>query len=42
MNNVFFEFLETYWEDIAEFLRSFVEFIQALIGKVSGGEAEEA
>ncbi|GEM_PF-2240557 len=38
MENVFFEFVETYWEDIAEFFKTFVEFIQTLIGKVSGDE----
>ena len=40
MENVFFEFVETYWEDIAEFFRTFVEFIKAIIDKVDGEDAE--
>ncbi len=40
MENVFFEFVETYWADIAEFFKSFVEFIKSIIGKVNGEDAE--
>lgn len=40
MENVFTEFVETYWEDIAEFFKAFIGFIQSIIGKVNGKEAE--
>ena len=33
MENAFFDFVETYWEDIAEFLKTFASWIEALIGK---------
>lgn len=41
MDNVFTDFIATYWDDIAAFLNAFRDFITALIGKVSGnGEAD--
>ena len=41
MENAFAEFVGTYWEDIAGFLKAFIEFVQSLIAKVSGDEAAE-
>ena len=40
MENIFFEFVGTYWADISEFLKTFIEFIKTIIGKVNGEEAE--
>lgn len=33
MDNEFFEFLETYWDDIAAFVAAFKEWLEAVIGK---------
>ena len=41
MENVFFDFVGTYWEDIAEFLKAFIGFIQTIIGKVKGDDTTE-
>jgi len=42
MENVFFEFIETYWEDIAEFIKAFIGFIQSIIGKFTAEDDEAA
>ena len=36
MENMFFEFVETYWSDIAAFLRSFIDFVKSIVEKVQG------
>ena len=36
MENVFFEFVETYWEDIAGFLKAFVDFIMSIVNGTKG------
>ena len=36
MENIFFEFVETYWSDISAFLKSFIDFVKSLIEKVNG------
>lgn len=38
MENAFFEFLETYWADIAAFVKAFVEFVESIIGKTQDAE----
>lgn len=40
MDNVFMDFVETYWEDIAAFLNALGEWIRAIIGKMSTEDAE--
>ncbi len=41
MDNVFFDFVETYWEDIAEFINALKDFIISVVNKLSGdGSAE--
>ena len=40
MNNDFFNFVETYRDDIMAFLRSFIDFVKALFGKL-GAEGED-
>lgn len=42
MDNVFFDFVETYWEDIAAFFKAFKEFIESLIGKFGEEDTEAA
>ena len=39
--NVFFDFVETYWADIAEFLKALIDWVQAIINKVNGEDAAE-
>lgn len=41
MENVFFEFLETYYEDIVAFVRAMIDFVKAFAAKL-GGDAEAA
>ncbi len=41
MENVFTEFVGTYWEDIADFLKAFIDFVKSLIGKFNGEEEAE-
>lgn len=40
MDNVFFEFVETYWADIADFLKALKNWIEALINKLNSDDAE--
>lgn len=42
MENAFFEFLETYYDDIVAFVRAMVDFVKALADKIGGGDAEAA
>ena len=42
MDNAFFAFVETYWDDIAAFVNAFKDFIASLISKFSGDESAEA
>lgn len=42
MENAFFEFVQTYWSDIAAFIESFKEFMEALIAKFSAEEEAQA
>ena len=42
MENAFFEFVETYYEDIVAFVRAMVDFVKALAAKIGGGEEEAA
>ena len=39
--NVFFDFVETYWDDIAEFFKALRDWITAIIGKMNGEDAAE-
>lgn len=39
--NVFFDFVETYWADIAEFFKALIDWIKAIIGTMSGEDATE-
>ena len=41
MENAFAEFVGTYWEDIADFLKAFIDFIKSLMAKINGEEAAE-
>ena len=36
MENMFFEFVETYWSDISGFLKAFIDFVKSLVEKVNG------
>ncbi len=38
MNNDFFKFVETYWDDIVAFFEALVNFVKALFDKASSGE----
>ena len=42
MENAFFEFVETYWGDIAAFIKAFKEWMEALISKFTAGDDAEA
>lgn len=35
-NNVFFSFVETYWDDIAAFIKALAEWVQTIIDQMSG------
>ncbi len=39
--NVFFDFVETYWDEIAEFFKALRDWIDAIIGKFNGGSADD-
>lgn len=38
MDNKFFDFVKTYWEEISEFIDAFVAFVKTLIEKMQAGE----
>ena len=41
MDNVFFDFVETYWDEISEFFKALREWIEAVIAKLgSDNEAD--
>lgn len=40
MNNAFFDFVETYKEDIIAFFEAFKAFVEALFAKLSGGSED--
>lgn len=42
MDNKFFQFVETYKDDIAAFFDALINFIKAIIGKLTAGEGEDA
>ena len=42
MDNVFFQFVETYWDDIAEFFKALMGWIEAFMGKMNAEDAENA
>lgn len=42
MDNVFFDFVETYWDDIAEFFKALRDWITAIVNKLNGGDEEAA
>ncbi len=42
MDNVFFDFVATYWEDIAAFLNALKDFIVSLIDRINGDDAADA
>ena len=35
-NNVFFSFVETYWDDIAAFIKALAEWVQSIMAKING------
>lgn len=41
MDNVFFNFVRTYWEEINAFYEALLDFIEALINKATDKGAEE-
>lgn len=41
MDNSFFNFVETYWDDIAAFFTALRNWVEALIGKLGSDDAEE-
>lgn len=41
MENMFFEFVETYWDDIADFFKAFIDFVKSLIGGTDAKEPTE-
>lgn len=41
MNNAFFNFVETYYDDIVAFVRAMIDFVKAFAAKL-GGDAEAA
>jgi len=42
MDNVFFDFVETYWDDIAEFFKALRDWITAIVNKLNGEDEEAA
>lgn len=38
MDNVFFDFVETYWDDIVEFFKALREWIEAIANKLGGDD----
>lgn len=38
MDNVFFEFIETYWEDIAAFFKALKDWVEALMSKMNADD----
>lgn len=41
MNNGFFDFVKTYWEEISEFFDALFAFVKALFEKMQSDETEE-
>lgn len=41
MDNAFFEFFQTYYDDIVAFVRAMIDFVKAFAAKL-GGDAEAA
>jgi len=41
MDNAFFAFVETYWEDIAAFFKALRDWITAIVNKMNGDDAAE-
>ena len=41
MDNGFFVFVKTYWEEICDFFDAFYAFVKALIDKATNADAEE-
>ena len=39
MDNAFFDFVKTYYDDIVAFARAFIDFVKSLSAKL-GGDAE--
>lgn len=35
MENMFFEFVETYWAEIADFFKAFVDFVKSIISSMA-------
>ena len=35
-NNVFFSFVETYWDDIAAFIKALAEWVQSIMAQING------
>lgn len=42
MDNAFFDFVETYWDDIAEFFKALRDWITAIVNKMNGEDEESA
>lgn len=38
MNNDFFKFVETYWDDIVDFFDAIINFIKAIFDKVGADD----
>ena len=36
MENAFFSFVETYWDDIAAFIKALAEWVQTVIAQFNG------
>ncbi len=41
MDNAFFAFVETYWDDIAAFFKALRDWITAIIDKMNGDDTAE-
>lgn len=41
MNNDFFKFVETYWDDIVAFFDALINFVKAAFDKISGSGDDE-
>lgn len=39
MDNAFFAFVETYWDDIAAFFKALRDWITAIVNKINGDDA---
>lgn len=42
MDNVFFDFVETYWDDIVEFFKALREWITAIVDKLGTTDDDAA